>query len=111
MRSYEEISNRIMERGDKLIESRRIRAAKIKHTSYAVSGMCAAAIAGIGVWHIASNIKKPDDGFNGSGIVSATDTHTENTSSAEITSVLTTTAEKTAATARPSQTQIFQRKI
>ena len=100
MRSYEEISNRIMERGDKLIESRRIRAAKIKHTSYAVSGMCAAAIAGIGVWHIASNIKKPDDGFNGSGIVSATDTHTENTSSAEITSVLTTTAEKTAATVK-----------
>ena len=33
MRSYEDISNRIMEHGDKLIESRRIRAAKIRHTA------------------------------------------------------------------------------
>ena len=73
MRSYEDISKRIMERGDKLIEERKVRAARIKHTSYAVSGVCAAAIAGIGVWHIASDIKKPDDGFRDPGIVSVTD--------------------------------------
>ena len=101
MRSYEEISNRIMERGDKLIESRKVRAAKIRHTSYAVSGMCAAAIAGIGVWHIASNMKKPDDGFNGSGIISATETVTENTTAADNTTKAgateTTTAKKTTA--------------
>lgn len=98
MRSYEEISKRIMERGDKLIESRRVRAAKIRHTSYAVSGMCAAAIAGIGVWHIASNIKKPDDGFNGSGIISATETVTEmtTTTTAKTTKAAATTAETTA---------------
>ncbi|WP_294413277.1 hypothetical protein [uncultured Ruminococcus sp.] len=103
MRSYEEISNRIMERGDKLIESAKVRAAKIKHTSYAVSGMCAAAIAGIGVWHIASNVKKPDDGFKGSGIVSATETVTENTSSAEITTALTTTSPKATAAAKTTK--------
>lgn len=103
MRSYEEISNRIMERGDKLIESAKVRAAKIRHTSYAVSGMCAAAIAGIGVWHIASNVKKPDDGFKGSGIVSATETVTENTSSAEITNALTTTSPKATAAAKTTK--------
>ncbi|WP_303805826.1 hypothetical protein [Ruminococcus flavefaciens] len=103
MRSYEEISNRIMERGDKLIESAKVRAAKIRHTSYAVSGMCAAAIAGIGVWHIASYVKKPDDGFNGSGIVSATETITENTSSAEITTALTTTSPKATAAAKTTK--------
>lgn len=95
MRSYEDISNRIMERGDKLIEERKVRAAKIRHTSYAVSGMCAAAIAGIGVWHIAANIKKPDDGFNGSGIMPATEIVTESTTASEITAAVTTTDEKT----------------
>lgn len=95
MRSYEEISNRIMERGDKLIESRKVRAAKIRHTSYAVSGMCAAAIAGIGVWHIASNIKKPDEGFHGSGIVTATDASSESTTAPAVTTTaVNTTAEK-----------------
>ena len=97
MRSYEDISNRIMERGNKLIDEREVRAAKIRHTSYAVSGMCAAAIAGIGVWHIAANIKKPDDGFNGSGIVSAIEIVTESTTTSEITAAVTTTAEKTTA--------------
>ena len=33
MRSYEDISKRIMERGDKLIEERKVRAARIKHTT------------------------------------------------------------------------------
>lgn len=97
MRSYEDISNRIMERGDKLIEERKVRAAKIRHTSYAVSGICAAAIAGIGVWHIAANIKKPDDGFNGSGIIPATEIVTESTTASDITAAVTTTAEKTTA--------------
>jgi len=96
MRSYEEISNRIMERGDKLIESRKVRAAKIRHTSYAVSGMCAAAIAGIGLWHIASNIKKPDEGFHGSGIVTATEASSGSTTAPAVTTTaVNTTAEKT----------------
>ena len=101
MRSYEDISNRIMERGDKLIEERKVRAAKIRHTSYAVSGMCAAAIAGIGVWHIASNVKKPDDGFKGSDIISATEVSAEKTATtADITKPVTTTAENTTTTAK-----------
>ena len=98
MRSYEDISNRIMERGDKLIESRRIRAAKIRHTTYAVSGMCAAAIAGIGVWRLTSDIKKPDGGFSGSVIVSETVTDPEAVITAvKTTNAVVTTSEKTTA--------------
>lgn len=98
MRSYEDISKRIMERGDKLIESRRVRAAKIRHTSYAVSGMCAAAIAGIGVWRLASDVKKPDGGFSGSVIVSETETHSEAvTTASKPANAVKTTSEKTTA--------------
>ncbi|MCR4638789.1 hypothetical protein [Ruminococcus sp.] len=97
MRSYEDISKRIMERGDKLIEERKVRAARIKHTSYAVSGMCAAAIAGIGVWHIASNMKKPDEDFKSPGIVTATEASSESTTdSALITTAAAITTEKAA---------------
>lgn len=76
MRSYEDISNRIMQRGDEIIESRKVRAAKIKHTSYAVSGMCAAVITGVGVWRFTSSMPKPDDGHN-SYVIATTETTAE----------------------------------
>ena len=68
MKSYEEISNRIMQRGDEILEARKVRTTRIKHISYAVSGLCAAAIAGFGVWHTSSSIQKPADPFNGTNI-------------------------------------------
>lgn len=76
MRSYEDISNRIMNRGDKLIESRKVRASKIKHTSYAISGMCAATIIGVSVWHIASSYNIKDNQFNSDNIISDTEKNT-----------------------------------
>ncbi len=76
MRSYEDISNRIMQRGDEIIESRKVRAAKIKHTSYAVSGMCAAVITGVGVWRFTLSMPKPDDQHT-SPVITTTETTAE----------------------------------
>ncbi|MCR5600385.1 MAG: hypothetical protein K6G33_06585 [Ruminococcus sp.] len=92
MRSYEDISNRIMQRGDQIIESRKVRAAKIRHTSYAVSGMCAAVITGIGVWRVTSSMPKPDNQHN-SSMISTTETTAEKT---------VTTADKSASTQPPT---------
>ena len=111
MRSYEEISNRIMKKGDEIIESRRIRAAKIKHTSYAVSGLCAAVITGVGVWRLASSVPERNNGHNDNDIIISTETTTENTAStaiittsAETTSVLRTTVPETSAMTGTSDT-------
>ena len=62
MRTYEEISARIMQKGNKIIENRRIRNTKIRQTSFAVSGMCAAVITGVGIWrlNVKDNIPHPD---------------------------------------------------
>ena len=76
MRSYEEIAERIMARGDKINEERRVRAVKIKQTSYAVSGMCAAVIAGIGLWRVTSGKDVSSSNFPDSGIISDNNTHT-----------------------------------
>ena len=81
MRSYEEISNRIMQKGDEIIESRRIRAARIKHTSYAVSGLCAAVITGVGVWRLSSAKPERNNGNSDEDIVISADVTTENTTS------------------------------
>ena len=69
MRSYEDIANRIMKRGDEIIEQRKLRAAKIKHTSYAVSGMCAAVIAGVGLWKLSSAKDLGNDKFTDSSMI------------------------------------------
>ena len=95
MRSYEDISNRIMQRGDEIIKSRKVRAAKIRHASYTVSGMCAAVITGIGVWRVTSSMPKPDNQHN-SSMISTTETTAENSI---------TTAANTAATQPLTTTQ------
>ncbi len=59
MRTYEEISARIMQKGDRIIENRRIRNTKIRQTSFAVSGMCAAVITGVGIWRLNVKDKLP----------------------------------------------------
>ena len=51
MKSYEETIASVFEKGDAILESRRIRALRIKRISAAVSGICAAAIIGFGVLH------------------------------------------------------------
>ncbi|WP_295094914.1 hypothetical protein [Ruminococcus sp.] len=67
MKSYEEISNRIMQRGDEIIASRRKRSEKIKRTSFVISGMCAVLIVGIGIKHTLF-YKKPHNAFSDNSI-------------------------------------------
>ncbi len=101
MRSYEDIANRIMKRGDEIIEQRKLRAAKIKHTSYAVSGMCAAVIAGVGLWKLSSAKDLGNDKFTDSSMIenstgptaseTVTETKTTSVTAAAVTSGGTTT--------------------
>ena len=102
MRSYEEIAERIMARGDKINEERRVRAVKIKQTSYAVSGMCAAVIAGIGLWRVTSGKDVSSSNFPDSGIISDNTTHTSAVPTATDASVQ--TAASTAKTTKQVQT-------
>ena len=55
MREYDEITlkiaERIFEKGDVILEQRKKRSTMIKRLTFSVSGMCAAAIAGVFVLH------------------------------------------------------------
>lgn len=88
MRSYEEISKRIMQKGDEIIETRKIRSTKIKHTSYAVSGICASAVLGIGLWHISKLNLENDEKLSDNKIITET---TETTSTYQVPTVTTET--------------------
>ena len=61
MRDYDRIYERVVHRGDEILEQRRIKAVKIKRTSYAVSGICAAVIAGTGIWRMTELRELPDE--------------------------------------------------
>ena len=56
MREYDKmtlkIADRIFENGDKILEQRQKKAAKIRHITYAASGMCAVLIVCIGAWKL-----------------------------------------------------------
>lgn len=61
MKTYDETINTIFSKGDALIEQRRQKSVKIRQTSYAVSGVCAAAIVGVGIWRMNDLKKLPDN--------------------------------------------------
>ena len=69
MRSYEDISERIMQRGDEILKKRRMKAARIRHSSYAFSGICAAVIVGVGIWFISMSFDIGKDSLSGINIV------------------------------------------
>lgn len=50
MKSYEDITERVFRKGDAILADKRRRNAVIKRTSLAVSGICAVAIVGLGIW-------------------------------------------------------------
>ena len=52
MKTYDETIDAIFAKGDAILEQKKKRSAVIKQTSYAVSGVCAAAIVGVGIWRI-----------------------------------------------------------
>lgn len=51
MKEFDETVASIIKKGNAIIDKRRARTAMIKRTSYTVSGICAAIIIGIGIWH------------------------------------------------------------
>ncbi|WP_294413260.1 hypothetical protein [uncultured Ruminococcus sp.] len=88
MRKYDKmtlkVAERIFENGDKILEQRKKRAAKIRHISYAVSGLCAAVIVCVGVWHFSPSMKMPNENFHGSEIISATEPATAETNTSNV---------------------------
>lgn len=116
MRDYDRIYERIVRRGDEILERRRKKAAMIRHTSYAVSGMCAAIITGAGLWRITDKKAVPKYESSEIDIVSDITTSKEEQapvttaeSSAKVTVTSTVTAEiktvrTSAVTARASDT-------
>ena len=99
MRSYKEIADIVREQGDAILERRRIRAQRIKRISCAVSGLCAAVIIGVAVWHNSSFIKSPDD------IIGQLPTETSAASAAETTETVTEAAAVTTTVSSVSVTK------
>ena len=56
MTDYKQIADLVIKEGDAILERKRIRAIMVKRVSLSASGLCAAGIIGIGVWHN-NNIK------------------------------------------------------
>lgn len=111
MRKYDKmtlkVAERIFENGDKILEQRKKRAAKIRHISYAISGLCAAVIVCVGVWHFSSSMKMPNENFHGSEIISATEpAATETNTSNVIEHTTTQTAIITTKTETATQTTV-----
>lgn len=83
MKKYDDITmkiaERVFEKGDAILEQRKKSAAKIRHITYAVSGICAAVIVCVGAWRFSSDMKKPDENFHGSEIISENESATTET--------------------------------
>ncbi|WP_303825501.1 hypothetical protein [Ruminococcus flavefaciens] len=120
MKKYDDITmkiaERVFEKGDEILEQRKKRVAKIRHISYAVSGLCAALIVCVGAWHFSSSMKMPNENFHGSEIISATEpaateTNTSNviehttTQTAIITTKTETATQTTATTSNAIRTE------
>lgn len=111
MRKYDKmtlkVAERIFENGDKLLEERKRKAAKIRHISYAVSGLCAAVIVCVGVRHFSSSMKMPNDNFHGSEIISETEPATTEINTSNVIEQTTTqTAIITTKTKSATQTTV-----
>ena len=87
MMDYDKIYERVVRRGDAILEERRKKAVKIRQTSYAVSGVCAAVITSVGIWRMNDLKKLPDNRI--SEIETVEDITTTNT---DITAAVTETS-------------------
>lgn len=106
MKSYDDISNRIMKRGDEILEKRRVKAVRIKHTAYAVSGLCAAVLVCFGIWKLRPAIQDPK-GFENTDTIITTAITTENAVTTTQTSPIpstTTETKKTTSTQKATAT-------
>lgn len=99
MREYDEITlrvaERVLKRSDEIVKRRQKRVTKIRHISYAVSGICAAIIVCIGAFHLSLSDNKLDMFSNNTEILPVNDTNkTTTTTTTIITTVTKTTTTK-----------------
>ena len=74
MDRFEKHAEYIMERGDRILAEKRRKASIIKRTAFSVSGLCAAIIVGVGIWHNSSIKTPPDiDHSSENNIITSTD--------------------------------------
>lgn len=103
MRKYDEttlkVAERVFEKGDEILAQRRKRAVKIRHITYAVSGMCAAIIVGFGAWRFSSSVKVP---YDSSDIIASTETTTAQDTAVTTAETTTSVTKTTAVTAKSS---------
>ena len=103
MMDYDRIYERVVRRGDEILKQRQKRAVRIKQTSYAVSGVCAAVIAGVGIWRMSDLKRLPEQSF--SEVETVPETTSAKTATTALTSVSTTkTTSKKTTTATASST-------
>ena len=98
------IAEIVFEKGDQLIEQNKKKAAKIRHISYTVSGMCAVIITGVGIWHFSSSIPKPSNDPNPPDLITATETTAETNSTALSTAPVIKSTEKSSVNTTTSTT-------
>ncbi len=64
MKSYEDIAERVYEKGDEILKARQKRTALIKKTSFILSEICAVVLICFSVWKIGDMQIKPDNYFS-----------------------------------------------
>ena len=112
MRSYDETFSRIIEKGDAILEQKRRRSTIIRRTVFSVSGLCAALIAGFGIWHspgLRDGIdRRPEKPELSAAETSAPQTTAPAQTSAEpaVTSAPTKTTALTASQTAPAETTV-----
>ena len=99
MREYDEITlkvaERVLKRSNEIVKQHQKRVTKIRHISYAVSGICAAIIVCIGAFHLSLSDNKLDMFSNNTEILPENDTNkTTTTTTPIITTVTKTTTTK-----------------
>lgn len=114
MDRYEKSAEWLIKRGDAIISERKRKAAIIRRISFSVSGLCAAIIVGVSIWHNSSINTPPDmNHFSENNIITNTTAYSEITTQHKVTifsstkavNVTTTQAISTTVVSKSSETK------
>ena len=96
MREYDEmtlkVAERVLKRSNEIIRQRERHSAFIKRLSFSASGLCAALVIGVTVWHMSESAPTLNNETDDTDIVISTETTSENNT---VTTTSITTAAKT----------------
>ena len=82
---YEKSAKWLIKRGDAIISERKRKSAIIRKISFSVSGLCAAVIVCVGVWHFSLSPQMPNDGFIHSNYIFVTEPTTNTVTNRTVT--------------------------